>query len=200
MSEIDIDKFICSLRKELCETQYFELIRIIDTALEEQGCEYKDGEIIEIEEQKPLTEEQKAFIDECLKNGSMIRWSDLAYADGGKPDTIHFDKEPEKEEATKIELTKFEEEIIMAISDYECNKEDGFTEIQSGRKHASRILNAAIDMIVNDIDISKMAAEYGLKNFTIFYDKGYSSDVLAELTMTYKQGLEDLLNLIKKGE
>lgn len=53
---------------------------------------------------------------------------------------------------------------------------------------------------MSEIDINKMAAEYGLKNFQRFYDKVYSSDVLAELTMTYKQGLEDLLNLIKKGE
>lgn len=57
------------------------------------------------------------------------------------------------------DLSKMEEEIALAISDYELNKEDCFTEIDSARKHGIRILNAAREQIAADINPEQMAMD-----------------------------------------
>lgn len=72
---INIDKFVCSLMRftpVTAETKY-----LIQSALKDQGLQYKDGEIQRI----PFKEKQKAHIDEGLKNGSMARESDLLHPD-----------------------------------------------------------------------------------------------------------------------
>lgn len=48
------------------------------------------------------------------------------------------------------ELTKVEEEIVMAIVDYTANKEGCFTEIDCARKHCTRIMDAARAEIAKD--------------------------------------------------
>ena len=71
MAKIDIDRLICSLIERSM------MDKLLEKCLKDQNLEYKDGEIQLI----PLTDEQKAYIDEMVKNGSTARYSDLVYAD-----------------------------------------------------------------------------------------------------------------------
>lgn len=85
---IDIDKFICSLLDAKKDEGGIPLITYSTLlgALKDQGVEYKDGEIQRI----PLTEEQKAYIEEDLKNGSIAKESDLVYSDDKHKRRVYF--------------------------------------------------------------------------------------------------------------
>lgn len=93
MGKIDIEKFICdllSLSRYGLESICFNDLK---TGLQRQGLVYKDGEIVEIEKEKPLTQKEKDYIDKMVKNGSTARMEDLVYADKIKPKSIKFNED-----------------------------------------------------------------------------------------------------------
>ena len=74
MSKIDIDRFVCDMMKLTylpAQTKH-----TVAHLLLLQNLEYTYGEI----QGTPLPDKEEAYIDEALKNGSMIRESQLAYA------------------------------------------------------------------------------------------------------------------------
>lgn len=119
----------------------------------------------------------------------------------GKNDLFVVSDEPE--------LSKMEEEIILAISDYELNKEDCFTEIDSARKHAPRILNAAREEIERGYprwrrlplsDVSYVPDNWCVMNVITSTVGGNSASVSALVKGDYYVPLFELEKLIKKED
>lgn len=89
MAKIDLEKLICSLAKR----KYFSEEKL-QGALKEQGLEYKDGEIVEI--QKPLYEvgniiiykDYYYYIKEVVKGEQGGFYYNLVAIDGGKVSSI----------------------------------------------------------------------------------------------------------------
>ena len=70
MAKIDIDKFVASLIKHYCEAYGIDRTSIrcwFDDALEEQGLEYKDGEIVKTQRRVAAEAKEAIFDDEGEK-------------------------------------------------------------------------------------------------------------------------------------
>lgn len=87
--------------------------------------------------------------------------------------------QPETEKSDH-KLTEFESAILLAISDYEMNKDDNFTALQSMQKHSYRILREARKQITSEVDVDSIVDEY--KDIV----KDNPSGILADMT---KEGL-----------
>ena len=88
-------------------------------------------------------------------------------------------------------MTEFESAILMAISDYEMNKDDGFTAIQSVHKHSFEILRAARKYIVDDVDEDSIVDEL----YTFRPEEALEYIVKAYIRSIVKK----VLNIIEKG-
>jgi hypothetical protein len=118
-------------------------------ALNDQGLEYKNGEIVSIEPKEKQT-----------------------------INTV-------KQESP--ELKEFVSQIILAITDYEINKEDGFTEKQSALKHGYHIMKAARKIIANEIDVEAIKPP------------NYSGMPLEKEVVEYfRTGIEETIKAIRK--
>lgn len=68
MAKIDLEKFICSLMQFTTVSR--EIKYLINCALRDQGLEYKDGAIVEIEPKEEPTEYERGYrqaIDDAWK-------------------------------------------------------------------------------------------------------------------------------------
>ena len=140
-------------------------------------------------------------VTDCGEPAEIVKWNCkgnypilAVIDDGDTSDSCFYDEEglsSSKKERIYVltdepELTEFEEEILMTIQDYELNKKDGFTDIDSTKKHAKRILNAANKIIQEDMPKWKVATENlsigclvwnKSRNFHLYSDEVYEGEL-----------------------
>ena len=94
------------------------------------------------------------------------------------------------------ELNEFEKELANLVGHYYICKSDpdtNFTDVEFTKEYASELLSIARKQIADEIDMDAMVDDY---------DTSYmKSSALSEMAHEhYRQGIEETLNKIKKGE
>lgn len=144
-SKIDIDRFICSLMSRTSLSLFYKM----EESLEDQGLEYKDGEIVEID------------------NPQTIKFNESEDIDSVWPKEVV----NELLEETQKNTPKVKEEL---------------------KKYFSNVFPT-----IYDIDVDKMVEEYKER---IIISQSLKYDDLLVRAIAYKQGLKDMLKVIKEGD
>lgn len=143
-SKIDIDRFICFLIENKSDAR-----QLLEVCLKSQGLEYKDGEIVEID----------------------------------NPQTIKFN---ESEDIDSVWPKEVVDELLEETQKNTPKVKDGL------KKFFSNVFPT-----IYDIDIDKMVEEYKER---IIISQSLKYDDLLVRAIAYKQGLKDMLKVIKEGD
>ena len=199
--KIYIDRFICFLIENKSDAR-----QLLEVCLKAQGLEYKDGELVEIEK-PPLTDEQKPISQIQHAQAYVEKDLDLVgYANGVIPNVdeqnILMSSGTSTKENNKPKTIKFNEPGEI---DSVWPKEIVDEFLEETRKNTPKVKEQLRKYFADNfsylfkVNVDKMVEEYKEEESKVLLPLGFSKGNIEHLSIAYKNGLEDMLKLIKEG-